>query len=161
MEISKCLEEINKSRPAFKADMRRSQSFRIGEYAPAIAHLERYCSRKNSRHREAFYLTAMLYAIFPYHKKERPFALVMAESNEGNKEGSANERRFRRLLSSDWEQLARVLPREVSILGQQGKGFDYDQLHKDLQFWGSRVVIRWANQFYNKKREVDDESPQA
>ena len=161
MEISKRLEEINRSRPTFKADMRRSQGFAVGEYIPAIACLEQYCCEEKGRHREAFYLTAMLYAIFPQHVKGKPFALVMAESDEGNKEGSANERRFRRLLSSDWEQLARVLPREINILGQQGKGFDYDQLHKDLQFWGSRVVIRWAEQFYNKKSEVDNESLQA
>lgn len=156
------------------AELRRSLSFKPGEYPRAFPFVERFAAG-SSRRRAAHYLLAGLYALKERapEKGEReqmdadatdPKSITLGGSvgrlrDREGKRAKSTEQRFLRLLDADHEELPNPLRQMISLLKAGGQEIDWETLLNDLINWNSadrRVQVRWAQHFY--RESLDDQS---
>jgi len=141
-----------------RAVLRRSLAFPPGAYPPTFPFVEPFTSDSEGWQREAYYLTAGLYALKDgRHQSERTLARALRE--ERDKRNSASiEGRFLGLLDADSDQVAHRLRYTVNLV--EG-GLDFVRLLVDLWSWfrPDRVVqARWAREFYRDKGKKEVEA---
>lgn len=97
-------------------------------------------------------ITAALFAEHPEHREDISVgkaALFLGDRKEGE---HPYDRHFRRLLAcDDITDLGQQLHRLIKRLAREGKGLDYADLHKRLNFWANyreEVKLRWASDFW-------------
>lgn len=142
------------------AALRRSLGFAPGAYPPAYPSVERFAAQGADKEslRQALYLTAGLFALYPRHVKGHSIAEVFGQLML--RRGSPSiEKRFIALLSADAENLPDHLRQIVALLAADGIGFDYGALLADIDYWlhpraldnRDRVRQRWARAFYRAR----------
>jgi CRISPR type I-E-associated protein CasB/Cse2 len=110
---------------------------------------------------------ALLAALYAAHPDHRPgigvgrAALSLGDRREGHHPYDSH---FRRLLASEElgtlaepGDLAPQLHRLVRRLAREGRGLDYAQLLKDLNFWKDYrqgVKVRWSKEFWSVPAET-------
>lgn len=100
---------------------------------------------------------AGLFALHPEESKEGNLGTTAKhiESKRDNRQGddklTPTERRFQHLLSAEkWELYDRVV-RIVLMAKSQGIPVNYDQLSRDVRYWGDRTKQDWAGAFWNSE----------
>ncbi len=100
----------------------------------------------------AYYLTASLFAMHPVSTEHGNMGDHMSAARDGKNE-DALERRFTALLSAHPDDLPDYLRQAVSFLKSKEIAINWDQLFRDLQYWGhpeygDRVRKSWATAFW-------------
>ncbi|MBT64874.1 MAG: type I-E CRISPR-associated protein Cse2/CasB [Puniceicoccaceae bacterium] len=97
-------------------------------------------------------ILAALYAEHPEHQAGQSVgkaALRLGERKDGNHPYDSH---FRRLLAcDDLDDLAKQLHRLVKRLQREGIALDYEELHKNLNYWANyseNVKVDWAAGFW-------------
>lgn len=147
------LEKMNKENTKVRAILRRSLALAPGTFPPAFPYVEPFLKNVDGRRREAFYLTAGLWAM---HWKEGQSGeiLPMGKACERLKRESNSEsleKRFIALLDADNDQLPHRLRQMISLL----KDFtlDFESLLLDILRWDNdqkTIQIQWARDFYKE-----------
>jgi CRISPR system Cascade subunit CasB len=140
-----------------RAELRRSLSFEPGQHVPAFRYVERFASDDGWR-RNAYYLTAGLYALHPEDAGGRNFGGSVADLQRIHQSDST-ETRFLALLDADPDQLPYRLRQMVSLVKSQSVSVNWSQLLDDLFWWGHperRVQRRWARAFYSSHVTEDE-----
>jgi CRISPR type I-E-associated protein CasB/Cse2 len=109
-------------------------------------------------------ILAALYAEHAEHRAGQTVgkaALRLGDRKEGE---HPYDRHFRRLLACDTlEDLAQQLHRLSKRLQREGIGLDYEELHKNLNYWSKYredVKVRWAADFWQAPVEqIQTEAP--
>jgi|SaaInl7_135m_RNA_FD_contig_21_1313723_length_1049_multi_7_in_0_out_0_2 CRISPR system Cascade subunit CasB len=141
-----------------RAELRRSLAFDPGQHVLAFQYVERFAPDDGWR-RNAYYLTAGLYALHPEHAEGRNFGRSVADLQQ-RKASSSTETRFLALLDADSDQLAYRLRQMVSLVKSESISVDWRQLLDDLFWWNypeRRVQRRWARGFYSTQPDEDDQ----
>lgn len=104
-------------------------------------------------------ITAALYAEHPVHQAGMTVGKAAAALGDRKEGEHPYDRHFRRLLAceslgeiQDPRDLSHQLHRLVKRLKRDGIGLDYEELHKNLNFWANHrdlVLLRWASHFWN------------
>jgi CRISPR system Cascade subunit CasB len=98
---------------------------------------------------------AGLFALHPEETRQGNLGTTARhiESKRDNRQGdeklTPTERRFQHLLSAEkWEVHDRIV-RIVLMAKSQGVPVNYDQLARDVRYWGDRTKQEWAGAFWN------------
>ena len=104
-------------------------------------------------------ITAAIYAEHPEHRPGMTIGKAAAALGDRKDGEHPYDRHFRRLLAcesigqtQDPGDLPCQLHRLVKRLKHDGIGLDYEELHKNLNFWANHrdvVLLRWASHFWN------------
>lgn len=71
---------------------------------------------------------------------------------------SATEKRFQHLLSSERDEVFDRVLRMANMAKSHDIAINYEELTKDLKYWGERVKTKWAGAFWgNRKDQVSDD----
>lgn len=124
----------------------------------AWEHLASWCDDlEDARERHAF---ATVAAALARSKPERDGTLgigrAIAESyREGKKDGNQSDSaklKLRRLLAcNSTEEACAILRPMLSFVSSKGPKIDHGLLLNQLLYFGERVKVRWASDFYDKK----------
>ncbi|MDR6218991.1 type I-E CRISPR-associated protein Cse2/CasB [Deinococcus soli (ex Cha et al. 2016)] len=139
--------------------LRHSLELPPGEYRPAFRYVEPFTPETISdREREAYYLTAGLYALTPDVRTARGvnFGQTFAQIDTGGR-----DRRFARLVDSDWTELPDQLRQAVRLAASHHAPFDWTRLLTDIHHWEHpthTVQRQWLRAFHHAL-EDQKESP--
>lgn len=147
------------------AVLRRSLSFEPGTHPSSYPYVERFLGDgpSGSADRRAYYLSAGLYAMHPYHQPGQSLSRALAALMRQT--GSPGiERRLTALLTSDGDGLPDQLRQIVSLLRADRRPFDHVTLLHDLRAWltpwasdaKDRLRQRWARDFYRESSSPED-----
>jgi CRISPR type I-E-associated protein CasB/Cse2 len=107
-------------------------------------------------------LVAALYAEHPLHtEKKENLGSTWRQVYHKRKPGGGDDRdsyqtHFRRLISSDRDELADQLLGVVRLAASIPIPVNYNLLYDDLRYWGERAKLRWAKQFYALQTDAGD-----
>jgi CRISPR type I-E-associated protein CasB/Cse2 len=141
------------------ADLRRGFS-RTTEYR-AWPYIAMWCDLTNERSRRVLLTVA---AGFALHKRNAEggnlgTSLRMLATGDGRGlEGLATfDARFRRFLScSRGTEVCDHLPGVLRAAERKGVPVDFAQLYRDLTYWGDRVKVEWAKEYWGGTTEDAD-----
>lgn len=144
------------------AVLRRGLSSPPAQDIAMYPYIARFVSEK-ARYGRAEKVAYLIAALFAYHQ------LNTSEGNFGDhmrslirdQDQKSTERRFVRLLSVEFEDLADFLRQPVSMLKSQEISIHWEQLYKDLLQWDrpdKRVQKRWANSFWRAQTPDDNKA---
>lgn len=138
------------------AILKRSLGFKPGYYPPAYPYVEPFISADKEvwdPYRQALYLIAGLYALYPHHSDACTFASAfgsIAKERKMKTDSESLEKRFVALLSTEIESLTTYLRQAISLIGSEEKGINFIQLIKDVSRWSGDYNVKqnWARDFY-------------
>ena len=116
-------------------------------YPVVAVRLPRDCPKYKE---EKYYLVASLFGLHPSSTEVGNMGDHMRCASGGEK-SKAVERRFVRLLATNWEDLPDELRQVVSFLKSKEVPVNWHQLISDLKYWERPkrfVQRRWANAFW-------------
>lgn len=144
------------------AVLRRGLSSPPAQDIAMYPYIARFVSEeaRYGRGEKAAYLIASLFAYHQLNTSEGNFGDHM-RSLIRDQDQKSTERRFVRLLSVEFEDLADYLRQPASMLKSQEIPINWEQLYKDLLQWDrpdKRVQKRWANSFWRAQAPDDDKA---
>lgn len=82
-----------------------------------------------------------------------------SSTSSGRNSLTPTERRFQHLLAADRSEIQDRVRRMTSLAKSLGTPVNYEDLHKDLRFWGERTKTRWAATYWSAdvKQEGGDQ----
>ena len=140
------------------ANLRRGFSEATADRAwPYIA---QWCNLENRRERTIFQTVAASFAFNPESVSQGNMGTTMYRLATGDGRGldwlKTYETRFRRFLSCDTVfEVCDRLPTVIRTTQAKGVAINYEELLKDLHYWGDRVKVRWANAYWGNLREEE------
>ncbi len=75
------------------------------------------------------------------------------DSNTSEDKVSPTERRFQHLLAAERNEIGDRIIRFVQMAKANGIPINYDQLLKDLRYWGPKIRRKWADSFWSIKSD--------
>ena len=163
------LEElVKKEDRATLARLRHRLAFDSEENPPVIGFVERFTSSLEDYQvweREAYYLTASLFATHPDQSKDESESLGATFRRVYYERGESEsvEKRFLALIDADSEQITNRLRHAIKLIRSNEFSVNYDLLLLHLKSWQSEkhwVQQRWARDFY-RPFEVETEPKSA
>ena len=106
------------------------------------------------RDREAYFLIATLFPLTKVSKARRSFGATLRLIRDP-KHPEGIDRRMRRLLDADLQQLPFLLRQATRLLKSEDKTIDWETLLHDVLRWKAKdrfVQIRWAGNYFEKGR---------
>lgn len=147
------LESLREDRGALAA-LRRGLGQQPGTVPGMYPYVVRWIPEQSSRQYEAaLYLVASLFAYHPEAGGTGTMGTHFAAARAQESDNTAIERRFTQLLDAHPEDLPFYLRQAISYLRSKNVPVNWDQLFKDLQWWGSsthRVQQTWAKDFWGR-----------
>ena len=146
-------ELVKKDDRATLARLRHSLAFPPGQYTQVFGFMERFTSSLYGWDREAYYLTAGLFATHPDQTEDEAetlgatFRRVYYERSESE----SIAKRFLALIDADPEQMPERLRHAINLIRSHALSVNYDLLLLHLKAWQSEnhwVQQRWARDFY-------------
>jgi len=94
-----------------------------------------------------------LYELAPIDSRNAENLGASLKKLQSSRTSETLERRLRRILESEREELRNILPALFQFLGSSKVAVDYAQLHEDLTYWSSEITFRkkaWLEAFYRE-----------
>jgi CRISPR system Cascade subunit CasB len=148
------LEElVKKDDRATLARLRHSLAFPPGQYTQVFGFVERFTSSLFGWDREAYYLTAGLFATHPDQTEDETETLGATFRRVYYERGESESiaKRFLALIDADPEQISERLRHAINLIQSHNFAVNYDLLLSHLTAWNSEkkwVQQRWARDFY-------------
>lgn len=150
--LSRC-----RSDTAFRAAMRRADNPRTAAFA--WPHLVKWCDIGREYERLPFALVAAAIAReLPEHDGDKDIGQLFRSCCASQDDMEREQRRFRRLIGCDNAvELCEVLRPVLSYLQGKAPGrIGYAKVLSDILYFGEKVKLRWAANFFGKTAEFDD-----
>lgn len=83
-------------------------------------------------------------------------AIAEAYKDDGGKNSDSAKSKLRRLLACDSVKEACIILRPLlSLIASRGVHLSYGQLLNELLWFGDRIKVKWAVDFYGRRRDDD------
>jgi len=129
----------------------------------AWPHIAKWCDLTIDRERRIWTTIAAGFATIESSRRQGNFGVTLRTLALHNNNGKPDDAlrsfdaRFRRLLTcASSEEVCERLPGIVRAAKQKDVPIDFEQLFHDLRFWGEKVKVRWAAQYWGEETPAEE-----